>query len=53
MTSGLCCPDAVFGSADAFVGCVQFTRLNAVYKERQRQLKMGIDVLKEDEPDKK
>jgi len=26
----------------------QFTRLNAVYNERKRQLKAGIDVLKEE-----
>ena len=26
----------------------QFTRLNAIYAERKRQLKAGIDVLKED-----
>ncbi len=30
-------------------GLVQFSRLNQIYRERQRQLAMGIDVLKEDD----
>ena len=27
--------------------CMQFTRLNAIYRERQKQLKEGVDRLAE------
>ena len=30
-------------------GGAQFSRLNQIYRERQRQLALGIDVLKEDD----
>lgn len=31
------------------IGLAQFSRLNQIYRERQRQLALGIDVLKEDD----
>jgi hypothetical protein len=34
------------------VYALQFTRLNQIYRERQRQLALGIDVLKEDDTKK-
>ena len=37
---------------DVGAGFVQFSRLNQIYRERQRQLAMGIDVLKEDDTPK-
>ena len=38
--------------AEHVCATLQFSRLNQIYRERQRQLAMGIDVLKEDEPKK-
>ena len=33
--------------------CLQFTRLNTIYRERRRQLAAGVDVLKDAEEQKK